>query len=108
MSNATWLRDALLELRESAKLEGLEASEEALRVAIIQVSLEQNIATLLSIKDLLKGVRLQGGSASANIRTLDEELEAGFTGRNSKWKNMNDRTEVPGTAESTLKSDSTI
>lgn len=68
MPKETWLRDALLEPKECARLEGLEKLEEALRVAIIQVSLEQNIATLLSIIDLIMGVHTQCNSVSVITR----------------------------------------
>ncbi len=56
MSRETWLRDALIELREFAKSEGLVASDDAIRIAIIRVSIEQKVPALLPVEDLAAGL----------------------------------------------------
>lgn len=59
MSKSTWLRDALHDLKRFAKEEGLSASEDALRIAIIRVCDEQDLPTLLSAWELGHGLDVQ-------------------------------------------------
>lgn len=59
MSKERWLQDALHNLRKFAKKEGLAAADDALRIAIIRVSLEQGTATRLSAGDLAHGIEPQ-------------------------------------------------
>lgn len=54
MSEKTWLRDALHDLRKYAQERNLTEADDALRIAIIRVSVEADIPTLLSIADLSK------------------------------------------------------
>ena len=48
-----WLRDCLHDLRDYAQSKGLNVADAALRDAIVAVSLEADIATQLSVKDLI-------------------------------------------------------
>lgn len=50
----TWIRDCLHDLRDFAQAKGLRVADEALRTAIIKVSIEADIATLLPIEELVK------------------------------------------------------
>lgn len=59
MSRETWLRDALIVLREFAKSEGLQESDDALRIALIRVCREQGVPTRLPRSDLRAGLRPQ-------------------------------------------------
>lgn len=52
-SERTWIRDGLHDLRDYAQARGLTAADAALRDAIVQVSLEAQIPTLLSVQDLI-------------------------------------------------------
>lgn len=54
MSYSEWIRDTLHELRAHAQAQGLEEADDALRQTIIRVSLEADIPTLLSVRDLTK------------------------------------------------------
>jgi hypothetical protein len=49
----TWIRDCLHDLRDHAQSKGLMEADAALRDAIVRVSQEAGVATLLSVKDLL-------------------------------------------------------
>lgn len=49
----TWIRDCLHDLRDYAQSEGLKEADTALRSAIIAVSKEAGIATLLSVEELI-------------------------------------------------------
>lgn len=49
----TWIRDCLHDLRDYAQMKGLTEADRALRTAIIRVSNEIGVATLLSVDDLI-------------------------------------------------------
>lgn len=59
MSKSIWLRDALHDLKKFANDEGLRASEDALRIAIIRVCDEQDLPTKLSARELVQGIDIQ-------------------------------------------------
>lgn len=53
-SERTWIRDCLHDLRDYAQAQGLPEADSALRAAIVRVSEERGITSLLSVKDLLE------------------------------------------------------
>ncbi len=61
MSEKTWLRDALHDLRKYAQEKGLKEADDALRIAIIRVSLEADIPTGLSVSELIRDQDKGGG-----------------------------------------------
>ena len=62
-SKRVWLRDCLHELRRFAKENNLAEADDALRQAIIRVSLEADIPTLLSVADLTKDQNAHSGGS---------------------------------------------
>lgn len=53
LEELTWLRDCLHVLRDYAQAKELPHSDDAIRAAIIAVSLEAGVPTLLSVRDLV-------------------------------------------------------
>lgn len=49
----TWIRDCLHDLRDYAKSKELTEADRALRTAIIEVSVDAGIATLLPLEDII-------------------------------------------------------
>ncbi len=55
MTDQNWMIGELHKLRQAATSQQMELSDEAIRVAILSVAIELNVATGLSVKDLAKG-----------------------------------------------------
>jgi len=53
MEERTWVRDCLHVLRDYAQIKELYEADDAIRAAIVRVSLEAGVPTMLSVRDLV-------------------------------------------------------